>query len=95
VPRDDPGFLLVAPDLVVEVVSRHDRWPEVREKAAMWLRAGVRLVWVADPRQREIYVYRPGARPEVFTADDQITGLDVIPGFAAPVASLFHEPDGD
>ena len=38
------GYVELAPDLAVEVVSPSDRRREVREKAEDWLRAGVHLV---------------------------------------------------
>lgn len=43
------GYAKVTPDLVVEVVSPRDHQPDVGAKVAMWLDAGVRLVWVVDP----------------------------------------------
>jgi Uma2 family endonuclease len=49
----------MAPDLVVEVVSPSDRASEVSAKAATWLDAGVRLVWVADPQVRLASVHTP------------------------------------
>jgi Uma2 family endonuclease len=88
----DSGYLEIAPDWVLETVSPNDGVQEVREKVEMWLRAGVRMVWVAYPPQREITVYRPGARPQLLTADDEISGEDVIPGFQCPVADLFPAP---
>ena len=43
-PADEQqGFLRLAPDLVVEVVSPTDRMTAVLAKAMMWLDAGVRL----------------------------------------------------
>ncbi len=38
-----------APDLAVEVRSPGDTGSEVAEKAASWLSAGTRVVWVVDP----------------------------------------------
>jgi Uma2 family endonuclease len=91
-PARDTGYLEIAPDWVLETISLNDGARETREKVDLWLRAGVRMVWVAYPEAREIYVYRTGARPEVFTAEDRITGEDVIAGFSAAVADLFPEP---
>ena len=88
-PAGDAGYLTIPPDLVVEVVSPGDRASEVREKAAEWLGAGVREVWVLYPESREVYVYSATAHPRVLTADDEITGGDVVPGFRCPVASFF------
>lgn len=95
VPHDDPGYVPVVPDLVVEVVSPGDRAGEVRAKVDVWLDAGVRVVWVAYPGQREIHVYRRDGHPSILTAEDELSGEDVVPGFACPVAECFPERDGD
>ena len=46
---DEDGFLHLAPDLVVEVISPSDRMEVVLAKVDLWLDAGVRLVWLVDP----------------------------------------------
>ena len=46
------GFLELAPDLVVEVVSPNDRPGEVREKISEWLEAGTRMAIVLCPRTK-------------------------------------------
>ena len=45
--RDTDGFWPGAPDLAVEVVSRHDLYTEVVEKVIDWLEAGARMVVVS------------------------------------------------
>ncbi len=90
-PAEDSGYLYVAPDLVVEVVSPGDSAAAVRDKVTDWLSAGVRMVWVIFPSSREVYVYHSDAHPEVFTAEDTLHGYDVVPGFACPVSALFPQ----
>jgi Uma2 family endonuclease len=85
---DTTGYVPLAPDLVVEVVSPSDTFREVEEKAAMWLSFGVRLVWVVEPDLRQVMVYRPGAARSVLTVEDTLTGEDVLPGFEAEVAEV-------
>src|SRR6187551_2491614 len=46
------GFLRIAPDLVVEVISPNDLAEDVEQKVEEYLGAGVRLVWVVDPDTR-------------------------------------------
>jgi Uma2 family endonuclease len=82
------GFLEVAPDLVVEVLSPEDRPGEVARKVAEYLEAGVRLVWVADPETKTVRAHRPGS--EVREAD-RLAGDDVLPGFDVAIAELFEE----
>lgn len=93
----------VAPDLVVEVASPSQFRPEMAVKARMWLRAGVRLVWVVWPAQRQVDVWRSQSRESLRAGrqpstdnvaatlgeGDTLDGLDVVPGFALPVARVF------
>jgi hypothetical protein len=55
-PPDDWGSL--APDLAVEVLSPRDRPRYVMDKVGEYLEAGVRLVWVIDPKKERAVVYR-------------------------------------
>ncbi len=79
----------VVPDLVVEIVSPNDDSDNVFNKARMWLSFGVRLVWVVQPETRSVEVHRSGAAVVVVREDGQLDGLDVLPGFTCPVASIF------
>jgi Uma2 family endonuclease len=56
-------------------------------KVEMYLRAGVRLVWVIVPEDNGVSVHVPDA--PVLTADDVLDGGAVLPGFSCPVRQLF------
>ena len=90
IPEGTQGFPNLAPDLAVEVKSPGNSYPELRRKAEMWLNFGVRQVWVADPEHTTVTRYAPDSDPVVFTEDDIIDGGDLLPGFTAPVWSLFR-----
>lgn len=85
---DTPGFLPGPPDLAVEVTSPSDRFSEVQEKAFSWLRAGCRLVLVADPEQRMVTTYRSATDIRVYTGDGIVDCDDVVAGWRDR-ASLF------
>jgi Uma2 family endonuclease len=85
------SYLDVAPDLVVEILSRSDTWSEVMQKLREYFAIGVRLVWVADPTARVVFVYRSLTDVREFTEQDELPGDDVLPGFAVQVAQLFEE----
>ena len=91
VQRKSPGFLDVAPDLVVEILSPNDRWTETTQKLREYFAIGVRLVWVADPQARSVYAYRALTDVREFTENDVLPGDDVLPGFSVKVARLFEE----
>jgi Uma2 family endonuclease len=88
VPPDKPGFVEVMPDLVLEVVSPNDREVEVVEKAAAWLTAGVRVVWVLWPGRRELQVWRPDGTVRSLGPADELTCKELLPGFRLPLAKV-------
>ena len=89
-PQPKPRWVPVIPDLVAEVASSGDRPVEIRQKAAMWLDAGVRLVWVVLPGERVVEVYRAGAAVTRLDERATLDGADVVPGFSTPVAAIFE-----
>ncbi len=85
----NPGFSQVAPDLVVEVSSPSDSHREINDKAMMWLRHGVRLVWVMHPATRTVEVHHREARGPTLVDGDTLDGGDVLPGFTCAVRDIF------
>ncbi len=84
---EDKPFVLL-PDLVEEVISSNDKYTEVAAKVDKYLEDGVRMVWIADQKRRTITVRTP-TEYVTLSADDMLTGGDVLPGFSVKVASLF------
>jgi Uma2 family endonuclease len=82
------SYLEFAPDLVVEVLSHHDRPGEVLAKVGDWLDAGARLVWVIDPDRRLARVYRADGTEDMLDETGQLLGADVLPGFSCTLASI-------
>jgi Uma2 family endonuclease len=90
--RQSPeGYLETIPELVVEVVSKNDTRAYTQRKVGDYLHAGVRVVWVADPRRRTITVHRRDVEPVVLHEQDVLTVEDVIPGFQLPVREALEE----
>jgi Uma2 family endonuclease len=88
-PDPEPiGYLSIAPDLVVEVLSPSDRAGDVQSKISDWLTAGTRLVWVIDPARRRGVVYRADASVGLLGETDALDGEDVLPGFSCPLAKI-------
>ena len=86
--RAPAGFIELAPDLAVEVLSPDDRRREVLEKVGEFLDAGTRLVWVLDPEQRTAAAYRSLTDVRRLGENDSLDGEDVIPGFACALADI-------
>ena len=90
-PLDDQsdGYLEVAPELVVEIVSPNDSQDEVDKKTQIWLDLGVLMVVEVYPRTRTIAVHRPGVPAITLTGDDALDGGDLLPGFSLPLSEIF------
>jgi Uma2 family endonuclease len=86
---DDSSLIDGVPILAVEILSPSDTVEEMRDKVAEYLHAGVPLVWVIDPYDRMVRVYRPGTRPQFFDEAQELTGEPQLAGFRLPIALLF------
>ena len=89
------GYIRIAPDLAVEVVSPNDTYYEVDRKVSEYLSAGVCLVWVLNPDARTAHVYRPDGTANRLREDQQLDGEDVLPGFACRIGDLFPPPPAE
>jgi Uma2 family endonuclease len=85
------GFLKVAPELVVEIISPTDRWQNMRDKLEEYFAIGVHRVWIVEPDNRDVLVYSASTEMRKFGEDDILTGEGVLDGFTLPVADLFEE----
>lgn len=52
------GYLDLAPDLAIEVVSPGNTVTEIARKTSIYLAAGTSEVWVVRPKEREVTVHR-------------------------------------
>jgi Uma2 family endonuclease len=89
-PEAPEGYVEVAPDLAVEVLSPEDRFSRLQRKIVEYLSRGVRLLWVIDPQDRSVGIYRPDQPlPRVLSENETLSGEDVVPGFSCLVRELF------
>jgi Uma2 family endonuclease len=88
--RTPVGYLDVAPELVVEILSPDDRWDDVMEKLAEYFVAGVDRVWVVAPKLRSVFAYRSLTESRQLGEGDLLSDEEILPGFALPVARLFQ-----
>jgi Uma2 family endonuclease len=94
-PNDQPpkGYVRLAPDLAVEVISPGDLASDIEDKVNEYLAAGVKLIWVVSPTGKTVRVHGPGAPPgrtDPYSESETITGGDVLHGFECRVAEFFQ-----
>lgn len=88
----ETGYARHLPTLAVEVLSPDDRPGRMVKRVSQFLRRGVSLVWLVDPEDCEVTVYRRGCEPYVLGQEDEITGEDVLPDLRCRVADMFRMP---
>ena len=71
----------VVPESVMELRSPSDTLPDLQRKMTEYMDNGVRLGWLIDPDNKAVYVYRPGAAPQVLDDPTTVCGEAVLPGF--------------
>ena len=90
VPRDGHAWDVV-PNLCIEVVSPTDGAEELETKVIEYFRVGVEMVWVVYPLAGRFYVYESSTQVRRLTANDELDGGAVLPGFRLALAELFAE----
>ena len=87
------GYLPLAPDLVVEVVSPNDSFSDVEAKAEQWLCAGSEIVLVADPKNETLMVYRCKSEIQVLHTGETFSSGDVCKNWQLAVNDVFNIRD--
>lgn len=88
------GHCLFAPDLMVEVVARAERWGDVERKVDDFLGAGVALAWVVNPHLGTVHAYHPGGAVVRHRRGEELHGDPVLPGFRVRLADVLPKPRG-
>jgi Uma2 family endonuclease len=83
-------FVEGAPILAVEILSPSDRTQKVRTKTNAYLSHATPLVWVVDPFDRAVTVYRPNQPPVLFNSGMELVCEPELPGFRCRVNDLFE-----
>jgi Uma2 family endonuclease len=76
--------------VVVEVRSPSNTRQEIERKLAVYLAAGVPLVWIADTHRETITAHTPAGGMRIYEVGEDLDGGDVLPGFRVPVVEFFE-----
>ena len=79
----------LCPDFVAELMSPSDSLSELQDKMAEYIANGAQLVWLIDPYEARVYIYRPGEPVECLENPVNISGDPVLRGFVFNVAEIW------
>ncbi len=82
-----------APDLAVEILSKSNTRKEIDRKRREYFDAGVRLLWVADPRKKTVKVYTSCDDCVTLGTADTLDGGTVLPGFKLSIGEWYAKVD--
>ena len=89
--RESPTTLVEGPPYVaIEILSPSDSHGDVHEKLRLYLDHGVAAVWIVDPDDQSVRIYRSGCPVAFSSGDDMLTCEPEMPGFAVKASSLFE-----
>jgi Uma2 family endonuclease len=86
---DISGFIPLVPDFAIELRSKSDSLPKIREKMLEYQRLGVRLGWLINPQQRQVEIYRQGADVKILDSPSTLSGEEVLPGFILSLDTIW------
>ncbi|HKE15361.1 MAG TPA: Uma2 family endonuclease [Kofleriaceae bacterium] len=87
------GLRTSPPVLAVEVAGRHEPEDALQDKAQWYLRAGVEIVWIVLPEQREVIVVTPSGRAR-HQSGERVPESAALPDLAPAVDDFFVQLAG-
>ena len=106
--QQQDGFPPIAPDFVIELVSPSDlvnqRYEDLQEKMKLYMKNGVKLGWLIEPKTKKVEIYRedghltvslatahpcPRQSVEILHNPSTLSEEDMLPGFALNLKKIF------
>ena len=86
----DEGVWSVVPDFVLEVRSRSQEIEDQQDKLEQWMANGVRLGWLIDPFNAQVWIYGEGQdEPDLLERPDTLSGEDVMLGLTVDLTRIW------
>lgn len=84
-------FPPVAPEFVIELMSKSDQFNPAKEKMQEYIANGVQLGWLINLKNNEVLIYRADGTIADHTDFNQpLSGEDVLPGFTFDLKLLLR-----
>lgn len=82
-------FAPICPEFVVELRSENDSLSTLKEKMPEYIANGVKLAWLIDRKQRQVFIYRPNCAVEELDNPQTLNGEDILPGFVLDLSEIW------
>ncbi len=87
--EEQESYPPLAPDLAIELRSKTDRLVALQTKMEEYAANGVRLGWLIDPFERQVYVYRPQKSVIQLREPQELDGEDVALGLKLDLTLIY------
>ena len=88
-PEQQKKFAPICPDFVVELRSPSDNLEPLKTKMQEYIENGVRLGWLIDRKNQQVYIYRPEVPVERLDHPASVSGEPVLPGFVLDLSKIW------
>ena len=88
--NEQESYPPLAPDLVIEVRSKSDRLSVIQAKMLEYISCGVRLGWLIDPYQRDVFIYQPAREVVAMHEPKTLEGGEVAVGLKLDLLPIFQ-----
>ena len=79
----------VGPELIIEVISPSNTWIEIDDKIAEYFGVGTDEVWVINPGQRSVTIYRlDGEIQRSAPPSEEVVTSAILPGFELSLTEM-------
>jgi Uma2 family endonuclease len=82
-------FPPLAPDFVLELMSKTDSLQDIQEKMQEYMDNGVKLGWLINPAEKQVEIYRQKQKKEVLNHPRSISGENILPDFILDLSILW------
>jgi Uma2 family endonuclease len=82
------AFPRLAPNFVIELLSRSDNFAQTQDKMKCWIDNGVELGWLIDPYQKRVLAYRQSLKTQT-TSALRLPGTGPVEGFVLDLAKVW------
>lgn len=77
------------PPFVIEIISENDNINKVLSKISEYYKAGVQIVWLIFPEEKEVHVYSSRRDVKICIENDICSAAPVLPEFEIGIDVLF------